>query len=203
VIDKLCDAFDGDNVVVACVYCDFYSHKEQSATGVLAALLKQVIAGVEQIPEEIKEGFDRAKRKVDGRALRLTEIQTMLVKSIRSLRRGFICIDGLDEFRIRERPELWDSLQHIVRDCPSLRLFITGRPLIREEVMNYFPGYSDLPAVKPTREDIQGYLIMRLKKDAEKDAMDAELEADILRIIPARISEVYVRPFSCESMVIS
>jgi len=44
---------------------------------------------------------------------------------------------------------------------------------------------------------------MRLKKDTEKDAMDAELEADIPRTIPDRISEVYVRPFSCESMVIS
>ena len=191
-IDKLCDDFDGDNVVVACVYCDFYAHKDQSATGVLATLLKQVVAGVEPIPEEIKEAFDRAKRKVDGRALRLPEIQAMLSKSIRNLRRGFICIDALDEFPIRERPELWDSLQHIVRDCPNIRLFITGRPLIREEARNYFPGYPDLPAVKPAREDIQGYLSMRLKKDVEKEAMDAELEADILRIIPDKISGVYV-----------
>jgi len=203
VIDQLCDDFDGDNVVVACVYCDFYAHKDQSAAGVLAALLKQVVAGVEPIPEEIKEAFDRAKRKVDGRALRLPEIQAMLATSIRNMRRGFICIDALDEFPVGERPDLWRSLQHIVRDCPNIRLFITGRPMIREEVRNYFPGYPDLAAVKPTREDILGYLSMRLKKDPGKDAIDAELEADILRIIPDRISEAYVRPFGGGSRIIS
>ncbi|RPA93371.1 hypothetical protein L873DRAFT_1605659, partial [Choiromyces venosus 120613-1] len=47
VIDTLCDQFDGDNVGVACVYCDFHDHKGQSATTVLGALLKQVVAGLD------------------------------------------------------------------------------------------------------------------------------------------------------------
>ena len=188
---------------MACAYCDFHAHKDQSATSLLAALLKQVVAGVEPIPEEVKGAFDRAKRKVDGRALRLPEIQAMLAKSIQSLRRGFICIDALDEFPVRERPELWGSLQHIVRECPNIRLFITGRPYIREEVRNYFPGHPDLPPIKPTKEDIQGYLSMRLKRYAGKDAMDVELEADILRIIPDKISEAYVRPFDSESRLLT
>ena len=188
VIDTLCDAFDGDNVVVACIYFDFHEHKEQSATSVSAALLKQLVAGVEPIPEEIKEAFDRAKRKVDGRTLRLPEIHKMLIKSVSSLRRGFICMDALDEFPTKHRPELWDSLQHIVRECPNIRLFITGRPHIREEVKKYFPGYPDLPPTKPTEEDIRGYVAMRLRKDSESDAMDPELETDILTIVPGRIS---------------
>ena len=180
--------FDGDNVVVACIYCDFHEHKEQSATNALAALLKQVVAGVEPIPEEIKEAFDRAKRKVDGRTLRLPEIHKMLIKSVSSLRRGFICIDALDEFPTKHRPEFWGSLQHIVQECPKIRLFITGRPHIREEVKKYFPRYPDLSSVKPTEEDIREYITMRLRKDSESDAMDSELEADILRIIPNKIS---------------
>jgi len=184
----MCDAFDKDNVAVACIYCDFHEHKEQSAATVLAALLKQLVAGVEPIPEEIKEAFDRAKRKVDGRALRLPEIYTMLIKSISSLRRGFICIDALDEFPTKHRPELWDSLQYIVRECSNIRLFITGRPHIREEVKKYFPGYPDLSSIRPTKEDIRGYVTMRLEMDPEPDAMDPELEADILTIIPDKIS---------------
>jgi len=106
VIDTLCDSLDGDNVAVACIYCDFHAHKEQSATGVLAALLKQLVAAVEPIPGEIKVAFDRAKREVDGRALRLPGIRMMLTKSLLSLRRGFICIDALDEFPAKHRPEL-------------------------------------------------------------------------------------------------
>ena len=174
------------------MYCDFHSHKDQSATGVLAALLKQLVAAVEPIPEEISEAFKRAKRGLGGRTLRPHEVRAMLVKSLSSLQRGFICIDALDEFPAKHRPELWDSLQHVVRECPNTRLFITGRPYIREEVRKIFPGYPDLAPIKPTEGDIRGYIAMRLKKDSELDAMDAELEAEILRIIPDRISEAYV-----------
>ena len=202
-IDTLCDIFDGDNVAVACVYCDFHAHREQSATRVLAALLKQLVAGVEPIPEAIKEAFNRAKTKVDGRALRLPEIQAMIIKSVSSLRRRFICIDALDEFPPKHRPELWDSLQNIIQECPNIRLFITGRPHIREEVRKFFPGCPDQPPVRPTQEDIREYLVMRLKNDSELDAMDAELEADILKIITNKISGAYVKPIHNESKVIS
>ena len=204
VIDTLCNSIDEDKVAVACVYCDFHAHKEQSAASVLAALLKQLVAGIEPILGEIKEAFERAKREVDGRALRLPEIRAMLVKSLSSLRRGFICIDALDEFPTKHRSELWDSLQHVVRECPNTRLFITGRPHIREEVKKYFPGYPGLAPIKPTKEDIGGYITMRLKKDLERDdAMDTELEADIHRIIPDRISGAYVTSLDSEFKVIS
>ena len=190
-------------MVVACIYCDFHEYKEQSATTILAALLKQLIAGVEPIPEEIKAAFDRAKRKVDGRALRLPEIHKMLIRPVSSLRRGFICIDALDEFPTKHRPELWDSLEHIVRECPNMRLFITGRPHIREEVKKYFPGYPDLPSIKPTEEDIRGYVTRRLRNDPRSNAMDAELETDIIQVIPDRISGAYVKPVHSESQDLS
>ena len=192
VIDTLCDSINQENVAVTCVYCDFHAHKDQSATGVLAALLKQLVAAVKPIPKEISEAFERATREVDGRTLRLPEIRLMLVRSLSSLRRGFICIDALDEFPSKHRPELWDSLQYVIRECPNTRLFITGRSHIREEVGKYFPGYPNLAPIKPTEGDIRGYIAMRLKKDSELDAMDAELEAEILRIIPDKISEAYV-----------
>ena len=192
VIDTLCDSINQDNVAVACVYCDFHAHKDQSATGVLAALLKQLVAAVEPISKEISEAFKRAKREVDGRTPRPHEVRAMLVKSLSSLQRGFICIDALDEFPVKHRPELWDLLQNVVRECPNTRLFITGRPHIREEVAKFFPGYPDLAPIKPTEGDIREYIAMRLKKDSELDAMDGELEVEILTNIPDKISEAYV-----------
>ena len=203
VIDTLCNSIGRDNAVVACVYCDFHAREEQSAPGVLAALLKQLVAGVEPIPEEIEGAFKRAKREVDGRTLRLPEICAMFVKSLSSLRRGFVCIDALDEFPAKHRPELWESLQHIIRECPNTRLFITGRAHIREEVKKYFPGYPDVAPIKPTKEDIRGYITMRLKKDSQLDAMDTELEADIVGTILEKISGAYVTPVDTESKVIS
>ena len=190
-------------MAVACVYCDFHAHKSQSATGVLATLLKQLVAGVGSTQGEIKEAFERGQGKLDGRKLRLTEIHTMLIKFVTSLQRAFICIDALDEFPTKHRPELWDSLQHISRECPNIRLFATGRPHIREEVKKYFPGYPDLSPIRSTKQDVREYVAMRLKKDPEPDAMDPELEADILRIIPDKISGAYVKYCRSESKVIS
>lgn len=83
-------------------------------------------------------------------------------------------------------------MQHIIRKCPNIPLFITGRPHILEEVKKYFPRHTDLTPIKVTNEDIRVYLTMRLKKDLEPDVMDTRLEADILRIIPDKISGAYV-----------
>ena len=190
-------------MAVACVYCDFHAHKSQSATTVLAALLKQLVAAMEPIPGEIKEAFERAQGKLDGRTPRLAEIQAMLIKSVAPLQQAFICIDALDEFPAKHRPELWESLQCIARECPNIRLFITGRPHIREEVRKYFPGYPDLPSIKPTKKDIHGYVTMRLKNDPQSNVMDPELEADILKIIPDKVSGAYVKPVHSEPEVIS
>jgi len=107
---------------------------------VAATLLKQLVAGVEPMPEVITKAFDQAKKGVDGRTLCLPQIRAMLIKSLALMRRGFICIDTLDEFPAKHRPELWECLQHVIRECSNIRLFITGRPHIRAEVRKYFPG---------------------------------------------------------------
>ena len=202
VIDTLSDWIDGDNEAIPCMYFDFQAHKEQSAAGVLAALLKQLVAELEPMPEWITEAFKRA-REVDGRTLRLPEICEMLIESLSSLRRVFICIDALDEFPTKHRPELWGSLQDIVQNCPNTRLFITGRPHLQEEMGKYFLGYPYLIPIKPPEEDVQGYILMRLERDSEPDAMDTELKAEILEIIPDKISGSYVTSASIESKVIS
>ena len=102
----------------------------------------------------------------------------------------------------KERPKLWKSLQHIFRACPNTRLFVTGRPHIREEVREYFPGCPDLLPIAPAEKDIQEYIIMRLEMDSELDAMDTELEADILTIIPQKISGSYVKSVEIGSKII-
>ena len=202
VIDTLYNSINQDNVAVACIYCDFHAHEEQSAASVFAALLKQLVAGVEPIPETTMEAFTREKIVGDFQTLQLPEIRVMLSKLLSSLRRGFICIDGLDEFLTKKRPELWESLQYVIRECPNIRLFITGRPHIREEVGRYFPADHNLVPIIPTMEDVGGYVTGRLTKDTETDAIDAELKAEILKIIPDKISGSYVASLDNEFKVI-
>jgi len=192
VIDRLCDLVDAGNMAVACVYCDFHAQSEQSATGLLGALLKQVVSALEPIPDEVRKAFEDSKGSVGGRRLLLRDIFAMLVKSLSQLRRVFICIDALDEFPGKHRPELWEYLHQIVRKCPNIRLFLTGRLYIRDEVQRYFPGTAEMLPINPSAHDIGLYIRMRLSHDSELDARDKELEADILRIIPEVTSGTYV-----------
>jgi len=191
VIDRLWGQEDGDNIAVACVYCDFNA-QEQSATGLFGVLLKQVISALEPIPDQVQKAFGGSKRGVGGRKLLLPDILQMLFGSLSCFRRVFICIDALDEFPAKRRPELWESLQEIVQKCPNTRLFLTGRLHIRDEVQKYFPSTADMLPISSRTHDIRLYLEVKLKRDSELDAMDKELEADILRIIPEVVAGTYV-----------
>jgi len=192
VIDRLCDQADVDNISVACVYCNFNTQDAQSATGLLGALLKQVVLALGPIPDQVQKAFEDSKRGVGGRRLLLPDILEMLTGSLSCLRRVFICIDALDEFPTKHRPELWESLQKIVSRCPNIRLFLTGRIHIRAEVQKYFPSTAEMLPIISRTHDIGLYLKMRLNRDSERDVMDEELEADILRIIPEVVSGTYV-----------
>jgi len=66
VIDALCDGVKVDNAAVAYVYCDYTIQKEQSARSVLGAVLRQVIRALAQVPDEVREAFEHAKRQADG-----------------------------------------------------------------------------------------------------------------------------------------
>ena len=57
VIDNLCNQARGQNIAVACFYFDFAAQKEQSPTSMLGALLKQVVSGLEEVPEEIVKDY--------------------------------------------------------------------------------------------------------------------------------------------------
>jgi len=71
VIDKLCDQARGRNVAVACVYFDFAARREQSSIRILGALLKQVVGGLGEIPEEISEAYEDQKKVIGGRGPQL------------------------------------------------------------------------------------------------------------------------------------
>src|ERR1700760_661799 len=66
VIDSLCDRARGQNLAVACFYFDFAVQKEQSPESVLGALLKQVVSGMEKIPEEIAQAYEDQKKVIGG-----------------------------------------------------------------------------------------------------------------------------------------
>ena len=170
------------------LYSDFHAQQEQSAANMLGAMLKQ-LASRRGISKLTREAFRKAKKEFGGRGLQLPDMLNILKKTVAPLRRLFICIDALDECTPKNRRELIESLREIVRVFPGARVFLTGRSHIGDEIVTCFSKALRIP-LSPTRRDIVRYLERRLGSDTDPKAMDDELRADIMRIIPEKISDM-------------
>ena len=67
-----------------------------------------------------------------------------------------------------------------------------GRPHVQAEIEKRLAGRVISVSVGTSKDDIMEYLRLRLDEDETPDAMDENLEADILEKIPEKMSEMYV-----------
>jgi len=192
VIDTLCDRAREQGFIVTCFYCDFTAQNEQSPASVLGGILKQVVSGLKEIPKEVMQAFEDQKRAIGGRGLRLPEIVKML-QTISSSWHTFICIDALDECAPEYRVRLLGSLRDIIQKSTGAKVFLTGRPHIRDEIEKRLGGRTLSLLISPNEDDIIKYLRARLEEDTTPEAMDDSLETDVLKGIPESVSEMYVR----------
>jgi len=189
VVDRLCDQARGQNTAVTCFYFDWADRKEQSATSMLGSLLKQIVSGMERIPEEISRAFKEQEKVIGGRGPQLVDIVGML-QIATSSRPTFMCIDGLDECAGVQLIKVLGSLQQILDKSPSTRIFISGRFHIRAEVERALAERVVGLSIAPAKSDVVEYLHARLGEDETRDAMNECLEAEILEKIPQRKSEM-------------
>ena len=189
-IDSLCDQAKEKNIAVAGLYCDFLSQQDQTIANIMGAILKQLV-GRGGIQNYLREAFQEAKTEFGGRGLRLADLMRLLRTTIASLPRVFICIDALDECLPKCLPELLKCLSDIVRESPSTRIFLTGRPHVGEDIHRYFTKVVVIP-ISPSTDDIRNYVEMRLDRDSEPEAMSNGLRADIVRVILEKISDMCV-----------
>jgi len=199
VIDDLCDRPCEEDIAIAMFYCDFRDQQKQTATNIVGAILKQLLVRGEVL-EDVRTAFQKAKKEVGGRGLRLPDMVQMLKQALAALPRVFICIDASDECIPKHLLELLGSLKGILQKSHRTRIFFTGRPQVEAEITKYFTTCVIVP-ISPKTHDIERYLEKKLEMDTECDAMSDSLRADILRIIPQRISGMCVGgsavPTSC------
>ena len=177
-------------MAVAGLYCDYLSQHEQTITNIMGAILKQLVSRG-KILMDIREAFEKAKMTFGGRGPRLADLMDMLKIVIASLPRVFICLDALDECLPKYLPELLESLRDLILECPKTRIFLTGRSHIGEDVQRHFPKMVRVP-ISSNANDVRNYVEMRLNRDAEPDAMNSDLRADIVRVILEKISDMCV-----------
>ena len=189
-IDRLCDEASEEDIAVAGFYCDFRNQDEQTAANIIGATLKQLVARRE-ILGYVRTAFEKAKKELGGRGLRLPDVVQMVKRAMATLPQVFICIDALDECLPKHLLELLGSLKDILEESPRMRIFVTGRPHVEVEIARYFASAVKVP-ISPSTQEIKRYLEKKLEKDTMCDAMSDDLRVDILRIIPERISEMCV-----------
>ena len=97
----------------------------------------------------------------------------------------------MDECLLKHLLELLESLDDLIREYPRTRIFLTGRPHVREDVQRRFSKAVVVP-ISSNADDVWSYVEMRLTRDDELDAMNKYLRADILRVILERISDMCV-----------
>ena len=170
-------------------YCDFRDQREQTTANIIGTILKQLIVRGEVL-ERVQKAFQKSKNEVGGRGLRLPDMMRMLKQAIATLPQVFICIDALDECLPQHLLGLLVSLEDTLQESPGTRIFFTGRPLVQAEIERRFG--SVIVPISPKTHDIERYLKKRLERDTESGAMSNALRADILRVIPQRISGMYV-----------
>ena len=190
VIDDLCDQARKQDITVAAFYCDFLTQQEQTIANIMGVILRQLV-GRGEIPDYLREAFQKEQKVIDGRGLPLADLMRMLKLAIASLPQVFICLDALDECLPENLPGLLESLRDIVRESPRTRIFLTGRPYVGEDIQRYFSKAVVIP-ISPSQDDIRNYVEMRLDMDTEPLAMNEDLRADILRVILEKISDMYV-----------
>jgi len=174
---------------VACFYFDFAAQEEQSAGNMLGALLKQLVGGFKQIPEEIMDAFKDHKKVIGGRRLQLPEIVKLLA-CISSMQPTFFCLDALDECAALHRATIFLALKETIKMSPATRVFLAGRPYIGGEVRKHLPVGVTLVSISPKKDDIVRYIRAKLAEDITSDEMDEGLEAEIVKKIPETVAEM-------------
>jgi len=86
VIDALCKQAAGGNTNVTCFYVDFATQEEQSLAPILGSILKQVVGGLNEVPQKLVEAFRDSEKVIGGQRLAPAEIVEFL-QDISSSRR--------------------------------------------------------------------------------------------------------------------
>ena len=189
VIDTLCKRAIEGNAAVAIFYFDFADPEEQPPAAILGSVLKQVVGGMDEVPERIVKAFRNREKVIGGQRLSLEEIVEFL-QDITTAQRTFICLDALDEYPQGYRVKLLDSLYQILQNSSGARIFLTGRRHIRDEIDKQLGGRAATRPIAPTKDDIVIFLQAKLKEDTIPGAMDETLKEEIIKNILETVSEM-------------
>ncbi|KAF2677088.1 hypothetical protein K458DRAFT_379052, partial [Lentithecium fluviatile CBS 122367] len=168
VVDHLLRGKQSDSVGVAYAYCNYKTQKEQDATGLLAAILKQLV----QARPSVMEPVERLNIAKQQGIPSVAEITTTLQAVLASFSTMYVIIDAMDECRDDDGTR--GKLLTILGDLQvktDLRLMVTSRFML--EIKDKFQKALRME-VRARGEDIAQFVagqIYRLPKCIQHDTV--------------------------------
>ena len=167
------------NIGVSYIYNDYRNQKYQDPASIMGGILKQLVAGLPDIPEEVTQVFQNAKECLEGQDSLLPTILNLFPSVIASFSQVFMSIDALDELSADTRFKLFHSLRQVTQGSPKTRLLLTGRSHIQPELDEYLAKPMVSVTIQPTPDDIEMFSRWKLDQDLVPDHMDDDLRLEI------------------------
>ncbi|KIM99237.1 hypothetical protein OIDMADRAFT_43209 [Oidiodendron maius Zn] len=167
-VDHLCRTIQGDDIRVAYLFCSYKIQADQSATTLLAAILKQLVQSLPNIAAPVKEMYDFHSRQRSRPSF--DEIFCALQSICSSYPAVYIIVDALDECANRDgaRNRLVNKLCDL-QVSTDMRLLFTSRSL--PEITSMFQSALILE-VHASEEDVRCFVtgqMPRLSKCVQRD----------------------------------
>ncbi|KFZ08626.1 hypothetical protein V502_09249 [Pseudogymnoascus sp. VKM F-4520 (FW-2644)] len=173
-VDHLWKTFQGDNIGVAYIYCNYKRQETQTATDLLAAILKQLV----QERPLYREPVTALHKLHASRGTRpsLGEICITLNSVLNNYSKAYIVIDALDECTDSNgtRSELLTTLRSLQTKTDT-RLMVTSRFVSRIE--QAFEG-SPMLEIRASEADVKRFVAGQLHRLPMCIQRDHELQAE-------------------------
>jgi hypothetical protein len=158
VVNHLQTLFKDNNVAIACIYCNYKEQTEQTASNLVASLLKQIMPDHFAISDNLKSLYNHHNDKCTSPTL--DEFAKALKLEIGKYSKVFIVVDALDECREDDgtRTNLLRVLQSL---AGMVNLMVTSRDLV--SIAREFEETKRLN-IRANNQDVQRYIEGRIAR---------------------------------------
>ena len=183
VVDHLQNHFNGQNVAVLCIYCNYKKQDEQTVSELVASLLKQLVQDRSVTSDQVKtlyKVYHDARKSIPG----LADLMTVLQSEIRHYSKVYIVVDALDECRERDQRDLITTLQSL---AGNINMMVTSR--ILPSIQQLFQDAKRLD-IRANNDDVRRYIEGRIPHEnrlARHVGKDRSLQETIVNKIVANV----------------
>ncbi|KAI9774836.1 MAG: hypothetical protein M1840_000052 [Geoglossum simile] len=180
VVNHISNRCTSSDAAVAFLYCDYQDQSFQTASSLIANLVKQFVLLKDTFfkpLEELYENLTQGKMKPN-----LKDLESLILSICKTFGRSYIVIDALDECSPDQRKLLLTVIRNFQR--ASIKIFVTSRQHA-QDVERAFSGHARIE-IKATEPDLRAYIEHQIEDDEDlMDLLPEDLRVRIVSTIAA------------------